>query len=161
MSLLRRLLRRASAPSPQDGRPRLRSGEDVVAHYRKRGATAAAATELALEQVRALRALVRDEPGWERLTTLVARAGDPWNADDWPLGFDALICCASLCTHVDYECRRCPIGQTQEARSCAHPGTAFGTITALLSRGDRPGLEAHLQRLEATLCDLVSGPASR
>ncbi len=92
-----------------------------------------------------------NDASWARLQEIVRRARDPWNADDWPLGFDALLCCVPLCTDVDYECARCPVGRTQDGMSCAHPESAFGAIWGLVERGDRDGLRARIERLERLL----------
>jgi hypothetical protein len=150
VSLLNRLLRRP-APDPASQGPRLRPAGEAVERYRQRGTDERAALEEVRQQLAGLRREVDDGERWDRLVRLARQAGDPWNADDWPLGFDALLCAIPLCTHVSFECARCPVGRQQEGRSCAHPGTAFGRIGELVRRGDRPGLCEHLDELEARL----------
>ena len=155
--MLVRLLRRALATSHAStrlaARGRLVPATELVARFR--GAQGGRTFALALtgEQVAALRALVQDEHGWLRLRELVARAGDPWNADDWPDGFDPLVVCAALCDHVAFECARCPVGERQSGRSCAHPQTLFGSVLPMILRGDRTALLEHLQTIDAVLGD--------
>lgn len=124
-----------------------------MATYREAGADLRAALDGSLAQVRGLRAEVDDDARWDALVELVRRTGDPWNADDWPLGFDPLLCCVPLCTHVAYECARCPVGVRQDGMACAHPTSHFGRIGQLVAAGDRPGLIVHLERLEALLIE--------
>ncbi|MBC8073590.1 MAG: hypothetical protein IAG13_35035, partial [Deltaproteobacteria bacterium] len=112
---------------------------------------AARANQLALAQVAALRELIEHQGGWARLQELVARAGDPWNADDWPDGFDALMLCAPLCDEVAFECVRCAVGQRQGGMSCAHPRSLFGRVLPLIMHGDRAALREHLHTIEAVL----------
>lgn len=134
-------------------RVRLVSAHRIVAAYREAGAGCEAALDGALAQVRGLRAEVGEDARWHALVELVRRTGDPWNADDWPLGFDPLLCCVPLCTHVDYECVRCPVGRRQDGMSCAHPTSYFGRIGHLVSAGDRSALIDHLARLEELLIE--------
>lgn len=142
MGLLSRL-RRTKPSSPAV--PRLVSSKDIIARYRSAGGDAAAAVEATLAQLRGLRAEIDDDARWARLVEIVRRAGDPWNADDWPLGFDALLCCVPLCTDVDYECTLCPVGKQQDGMSCAHPTSAFGRIGQLVLAGDRTELREHIE----------------
>jgi hypothetical protein len=150
VGLLNRLLRRP-APDPRAQGPRLRPAGEAIERYRRGGTDQAAALEAVRQQLAGLRREVDDDERWDRLVRLARQAGDPWNADDWPLGFDALLCAIPLCTHVAFECARCPVGMQQEGRSCAHPGTAIGRIGELVRRGDRPGLREHIGGLEARL----------
>ncbi|MEM6991491.1 MAG: hypothetical protein AAF721_13365 [Myxococcota bacterium] len=151
MSVLRRLLGRRDRRTSSDGAPRLRAAGEVVAAYRGDGANETGAIHWTLRQLEGLGAEVDDDERWARLCELVRRAGDPWNADDWPLGFDALLCCVPLCTHVDFECARCPVGKTQDGMSCAHPHSAFGTVWELIRARDRHGLRAQIERLTRLL----------
>ncbi|MBL4684120.1 MAG: hypothetical protein JKY37_05995 [Nannocystaceae bacterium] len=154
--MLRRLLKRLTVDVATRGESsgastaKLLSGEVVVERWRSRGETKEAALALTVAQVRALEGLVRDDPGWTRLQTLVGRAGDPWNAFDWPAGFDPLILCAPLCQRVAFECRQCPVGQVQ-GRSCSDPVTDIGSILGLIGRAERAALLVHLDRLRAHL----------
>jgi hypothetical protein len=152
VGLLSRLRRSpAPAPSSADARPRLRPADEAIARYRERGGTEAAALAEARQQLAGLRGEIDDDARWARLVRLARQAGDPWNADDWPLGFDALLCVHVLCTHLAFECERCPVGRQQAGCSCAHPHTAIGRIGDLVRRGDRDGLRVQLGELEARL----------
>jgi hypothetical protein len=124
---------------------------ELVARFRGEGGGAARASALTEAQVRAMLAQVLDEPGWARLGELVARAGDPWNADDWPDGFDPLMLCAPLCDHVAFECVRCAVGQRQGGMSCAHPRSLFGRLLPLVMHGDRSRVLEHLHTIAAVL----------
>lgn len=160
VGLLHRLLqRRAAAPPAADAVARLRPAGEAIAQYRQRGADEAAALDGFGEQLAGLRRELDDDARWDRLVLMARQIGDPWNADDWPLGFDALLCAIALCTHVSFECGRCPVGRQQEGRSCAHPSTAVGRIGELVRRADRAGLRAHLDALEARLESLRRAPA--
>jgi hypothetical protein len=130
---------------------RLRPATEAIDRYRLAGASEAAALEGVRQQLAGLRRELDDDARWARLVRLARQAGDPWNADDWPLGFDALVCAIPLCTHVSFECARCPVGRQQQERSCAHPSTPLGRIGDLVRRADRPGLRAQLDELEARL----------
>ncbi len=143
-------LRRRAEPRTEVA-PRLLPAPEAVERYRRDGADPAAAVEGARRQLAGLRREVDDDARWDRLILLARQIGDPWNADDWPLGFDALLCAIPLCTDVSFECGRCPVGLRQDGRSCAHPTSAFGIIGDLVRRGDRPGLREHLDRLVAML----------
>ena len=152
VGLLTRLLRRPSPPpisvrSP----PRLLPAGEAIERYRQRGGDEAAALDGARQQLAGLRRELDDDERWERLVLMARQIGDPWNADDWPLGFDALLCAIPLCTHVAFECARCPVGQQQEGRSCADPSTAIARIGHLVRLGDRPALREHLDQLQARL----------
>lgn len=160
VSLLQRLLGRPQRTvRPGDAVARLRPAGEAIEEYRQRGADEGAAIEGVRQQLAGLRRELDDDARWDRLVLLARQIGDPWNADDWPLGFDALLCAIPLCTHVSFECARCPVGQQQEGRSCAHPSTAVGRIGELVRRGDRAGLRRHLDELEARLTS-VRGAAS-
>jgi len=150
VNLLQRLLRR-SGQAPVAPLCRLRSAGEAIEQYQQGGASEATALAVSQQQLAGLRREVDDDARWDRLVRLARQAGDPWNADDWPLGFDALVCAIPLCTHVAFECARCPVGRQQEGRSCAHPGTTFGRIGELVRRGDRPSLREHLDELQARL----------
>ena len=152
VGLLTRLLRRPSPPSiPVHSPSRLLPAGEAIERYRQRGGDEAAALEGARQQLAGLRRELDDDARWDRLVLIARQIGDPWNADDWPLGFDALLCAIPLCTHVAFECARCPVGQQQEGRSCAHPSTAIGRIGHLVRLGDRPALREHLDQIEARL----------
>ncbi|MCH9680704.1 MAG: hypothetical protein K0V04_04650 [Deltaproteobacteria bacterium] len=88
---------------------------------------------------------------------MARQAGDPWNADDWPLGFDALVCAAPLCADVSFECARCPVGQQQQGQSCAHPESAFGRIGVLVRQGRRDAVLQQITRIE----EILDRPAAR
>lgn len=133
--------------------PRLRSAEEALARYRDQGADLAAALDGSRQQLAGLRRELDEDDRWERLVRLARQAGDPWNADDWPLGFDALVVPIPLCTHLSFECARCPVGQRQDGRSCAHLDSAFGRVGELVRRGDRDGLRAWLDELRTRLVD--------
>ncbi|MEM7156863.1 MAG: hypothetical protein AAF799_28695 [Myxococcota bacterium] len=148
---LRDWLRRK--PEPKARPIRLRSAEDCVQRYRSAGADDKAAIEGARRQIAGLRHEIADDARWARLVTMARQIGDPWNADDWPSGFDGLLCAITLCTHVSFECARCPVGRRQDGRSCAHPNTAFGRIGDLVRRDDRSGLRSQLDSIEAILDD--------
>lgn len=160
VGLLQRLrLRPALAPRPAAvPGPRLRPAGESVERYRQHGATQGAALAEVREQLAGLRRELDDDARWARLVLLARQIGDPWNADDWPLGFDALLCAIPLCTHVSFECARCPVGRQQECRSCAHPSTAIGRIGDRVRRGDRDGLRALLDELEARLEAIQRAP---
>lgn len=158
--LLRRSHRRASSSDPSSDSERLRPAGVVRERYREQGATRDAAITEALAQLDGLKHEVESDDRWSRLVRLARQAGDPWNADDWPLGFDALTCAVSLCTHVDYECARCPIGQAQDARSCAHPTTAFGRIGILVKEAEREALLAHIAAVQSLLEDALRDAGS-
>ncbi len=87
---------------------------------------------------------------------MARQAGDPWNADDWPLGFDALVCAAPLCADVSFECARCPVGQRQGGSSCAHPTSAFGSIGVRVREGNRDAVREQVAAIEAMLNDALS-----
>lgn len=159
MGLLSRL-RRSPAPTPPsaDTRVRLRPAGESVERYRQQGATEAAALAEVRQQLAGLLREIDDDERWNRLVRLARQIGDPWNADDWPLGFDALLCAIPLCTHLSFECARCPVGRQQEGRSCAHPRTAIGQIGELVRRGDRDGLRVQLDELEARLGSIQRTP---
>jgi hypothetical protein len=159
VGLLHRLRRSLRPPSPADSRPQLLPAADAIARYRHHGADEAAALEAAQYQLAGLRRELDDDDRWHRLVRLARQIGDPWNADDWPLGFDALLCVIPLCTHVSFECARCPVGRQQDGRSCAHPSTAIGRIGDLVRRGDRPALREHVDQLQARLTAIARAPA--
>ena len=147
---LRSWLRRStSAREPRVHR--LLPAADIVERYRRGGADERAAIDGTLTQIRGLREEIESEKRWKALVELARRIGDPWNADDWPLGFDPLLLCVPLCTNVDYECARCPIGQRQDDQSCTHPTSHFGRLGDLVRRADHPALLAALDSLEQTL----------
>ncbi|MEX1362839.1 MAG: hypothetical protein AB1Z98_06920 [Nannocystaceae bacterium] len=156
VGLLRRLLERSSPPPAG---PRLRPAGEAIERYRDRGGDPAAALEGARAQLLGLRHELDDDPRWDRLVLIARQIGDPWNADDWPLGFDALLCVITLCTQVSFECARCPVGRAQQGRSCAHPSTAVGRIGDLVRRGDRQGLRAHIDQTIARLERMAGDPA--
>ncbi len=151
--MLRRLLQRiGSAPlALRAAPPTLVPAAELLPRFREGGRGASAAIELTRGQLDALDHLVADDAGWTRLVELVARAGDPWNADDWPLGFDPLMLCAALCDDVAFECVRCPVGERQGGWSCAHPRSLFGFVLAVVAAGDRPRLRHHLEDVRAVL----------
>lgn len=152
VGLLTRLIRRTGPPSsPAPSPSRLLPAGEAIERYRRAGGDEAAALEGMRQQLAGLRRELDDDARWERLVLMARQIGDPWNADDWPLGFDALLCAIPLCTHVAFECARCPVGRQQEGRSCAHPATAVGRIGDLVRRGDRPALREHLDELEVRL----------
>lgn len=160
VGLLTRLLRRPSPPpSPARSPVRLLPTGEAIERYRQQGGDEAAALAGTRQQLAGLRRELDDDERWERLVLMARQIGDPWNADDWPLGFDALLCVIPLCTHVAFECARCPVGLQQEGRSCAHPTTAIGRIGHLVRLGDRPALREHLDPLEARLGSLPHDPA--
>lgn len=154
VGLFSRLIRatgRSSSPAPSPAPSRLLPAGEAIERYRRAGGDEAAALAGFRQQLAGLRRELDDDARWERLVLMARQIGDPWNADDWPLGFDALLCAIPLCTHVAFECTRCPVGRQQEGRSCAHPSTAIGRIGDLVRRGDRPALREHLDRFEAQL----------
>ncbi len=140
--------RPANSPAPG---PRLVPAAVLVPQFRARGGGPATARIVTAAQLDGLQALVATDQGWARLCELVARAGDPWNSDDWPDGFDPLMLCAALCDDVAFECVRCPVGQRQGGSSCAHPQSLFGYVLTLVARGDRPQLVVHLEDIRAVL----------
>jgi hypothetical protein len=158
VGLLTWLRREPSTRAEPGPRARLRPGVEVIERYRAEGADPAAALRGARQQLEGLRHELDDDDGWARLVRLARQAGDPWNAYDWPLGFDALICAASLCAHVSFECTRCPVGRRQDGRSCAHPESAFGRIGGLVREGRREALREHLDALERLLEQARSDP---
>lgn len=145
---LREALRRGRPRAPL---VRLLPASEIKARLQCDGITDATARKWTLHQLAGLRREVDGDASWLRLCELVRRAADPWNADDWPLGFDALLCCVPLCTLVSFECKRCCVGQQQGGMSCAHPQSAFGTIWGRIHDRDRDGLRDHLARLERLL----------
>jgi hypothetical protein len=156
--MLLRVIRSVLAPTraPAPTAARLVPAVELVARFRAaRGPAFALA--LTRAQVDAALALVNDERGWQRLQELVARAGDPWNADDWPDGFDPLLLCAALCDDVAFECVRCPVGQRQDGRSCAHPQSLFGSLLPLLMRGERAAVADRLRAIDDVL-DVLASP---
>jgi hypothetical protein len=144
--------RRSSQLTPEPRR--LLAARRVIGRWRADGGDGRSALRWTLRQVEGLRTEVDDPARWKRLSELVARTGDPWNADDWPDGFDALLCCVPLCHHVDYECKRCPVGKQQASMSCAHPTSAFGRLGELVRAGDRDSVRQHLDHLESLLREL-------
>lgn len=155
MNLWARLRRRSrSSAEPGD---RLLPATEAIARYRRHGGDSAAAIGEVRRQLRGLRRELADDERWARLVRMARQAGDPWNADDWPLGFDALVCAIPLCTHVSFECAGCPVGRRQEGRSCAHPTSAFGRVGDLVRRGDRAALVEHLAAIEAILDEPRAG----
>lgn len=151
MSLLHRLLRGPPAPIAV---VQLRSATDILARFHESGGEATAALRLTRDQVAGLQREVEDDERWPRLVEMARRIGDPWNADDWPLGFDPLVCCVPLCARVDYACATCPVGQRQGNMSCAHPSSLFGQIGDLVRRGDRDALLRYLRETDAILVSL-------
>jgi hypothetical protein len=143
-------LRRRSGERADDV-ARLRSADEVLASFRADGGDAAAALRWSLRQIEGLRREVEDVARWQRLLALVAKTGDVWNAEDWPYGFDALVCCAPLCARVSFECGQCPVGKRQGSISCAHPQSLFGRIGELVRAADRDGVLAHLRDVELVL----------
>lgn len=139
---------------------RLRSAEEVLSAFRGDGGDAAAALRWSLRQIEGLRREVQDAARWQRLLALVAKTGDVWNAEDWPYGFDALVCCAPLCARVSFECERCPVGKRQGSISCAHPQSLFGRIGEHVRAGDRDALLAHLQDVEIVLREELAAVTS-
>ena len=152
--MLGRRRHRRDEGAPQTEWPRLRGSVDVVERWRADGGGPEAALRWSLRQVEGLRREVDDPKRWARLVQLVARTGDPWNAEDWPYGFDPLVLCAPLCADVSFECARCPVGKRQDARACAHPHTLFGLVGEHVRTGDRDRLRAHLAHLEEVLREL-------
>lgn len=151
--MLRRLLQRIGAAplALRAAPPMLVPAAELLPRFREGGGGSAAAIALTRGQVDALDHLVEDDAGWARLCDLVARAGDPWNADDWPLGFDPLMLCAALCDDVAFECVRCPVGERQDGWSCAHPRSLFGFVLTLVAAGERSRLRRHLEDVRAVL----------
>jgi hypothetical protein len=158
MGLLTWLRREPSTRADTGPRVRLRPSTEVIERYRAEGADSAAALRGARQQLEGLQRELDDDEGWARLVLMARQAGDPWNADDWPLGFDALVCAASLCAHVSFECSRCPVGRRQDGRSCAHPNSAFGRIGGLVRAGRREALREHLEALARLLEQAQSDP---
>ncbi len=156
--MLLRVLRRVLAPVRETSPPhaRLVPAVELVARFRAARGGPPLALALTRAQVEAARTLVQDERGWQRLQDLVARAGDPWNADDWPDGFDPLLLCAALCDDVAFECVRCPVGQRQDGRSCAHPQSLFGALLPMLLHGDRNAVVDRLRVIDDLLATLTS-----
>lgn len=140
---------------------RLRPAGEAIERYRQQGAGTTAALEGARQQLDGLRRELDDDERWDRLVLIARQIGDPWNADDWPLGFDALLCAITLCTHVSFECARCPVGRRQGGGSCAHPSSAFGRIGDLVRRADRDGLREHITALQHLLDDAGHDPDAR
>lgn len=134
-------------PSP----PALVPAAELLPRFRAAGRGRAAAIALTHAQLDGLAHVVADDDGWTRLRAMVLRAGDPWNADDWPDGFDPLLLCAALCDDVAFECVRCPVGERQGGSSCAHPGSLFGAVLPWIVAGDRSRLRAHLDDVRAVL----------
>lgn len=130
---------------------RLRCAADIRSAFEIDGADEPAAIRWTLRQIAGLSFEVEDDARWQRLCELVHRAADPWNADDWPMGFDPLLVCSPLCTLVSFECTRCPVGKRQAGMSCAHPTSAFGRIWHLIHARDRDGLKTHLVELARQL----------
>lgn len=150
--MLRQLIRRLGGTTPGPAaQPRLFPAVEVVRRFRAAAGGKGSALALTRGQLHALRELVATDAGWSRVCELVARAGDPWNADDWPEGFDPLMLCAALCDDVAFECVRCPVGQRQQGSSCAHPQSLFGYVLTLVARGDRSRLLVHLDDIDAVL----------
>lgn len=156
MGLLSRLRRSKSAPSRAPDR--LRPAPEAIERWRAHGADRAAALREVQCQLAGLRREVDDDARWSHLVRMARQAGDPWNADDWPLGFDALVCAIPLCTHVSFECARCPVGLRQQGRSCAHPQSAFGHLGHLVRVGDREAIRQHLAQLSSMLGESSGGP---
>lgn len=141
--------------------PRLVPSTQIIRRYREEGGDEPAALRGALAQLAGLRRELADDERWARLVRMVRETGDVWNADDWPAGFDPLVCAAPLCDRVAFECARCPVGQRQGARSCAHPDTAFGRVGQLVAAGRRDALREHLDQLEALLRAALAGRRGR
>lgn len=158
---LRALLRRIGSPREARGDgdgpaeatapTRLSSAVAIEARLRREGGDLGAALRCGHAQIAGLLAEIDDDIRWARLRELARRIGDPWNADDWPLGFDALLLVVPLCKRVDYECGQCPVGRRQEGRSCAHPQTRIGSLGALIRGGDREEVRNRLDELAAEL----------
>lgn len=150
--MLRRLLQRfGPAPASLPPAPRLVPARVLLPQFRERGRGREAAIALTRGQLDALEHVVDDDEGWTRLCEIVRRAGDPWNADDWPDGFDPLMLCAALCDDVAFECVRCPVGERQAGSSCAHPSSLFGFVLGLITKGERARLRTHLHDVRAVL----------
>ncbi len=129
----------------------LRSAEDAVAQWMAAGGTVRAALDVATAQATALEARVADDSGWERLVSIARRTADPWFATDWPDTFDPLMLVLPLCKTLDWECARCPIGQQQEDRACAHPEVPITRLGTAVSRGERQRTQSELAVLRPML----------
>lgn len=129
----------------------LRSAEDAVAQWMAAGGTVRAALDVATAQATALEARVADDSGWERLVSIARRTADPWFATDWPDTFDPLMLVLPLCKTLDWECARCPIGQQQEDRACAHPEVPITRLGTAVSRGERQRTQSELAVLRSML----------
>jgi hypothetical protein len=162
LRLVARALPSGPTPAPAvgagSGDPDLRSARQLKALVQGPQRTVGRALALTAEQVASLRAIAATDPGWERLYRLFqVRHLDSWLSDDWPRSFDELVVCAALCDVFSFECTRCPVGQTQEGRSCGHPDSAFGRIGVLVGAGDRSGLLSYLDELGDRLARLPPG----
>lgn len=135
---------------------RVRSAQQVIAAYEAAGKTPTAALSQARAQVAGLLEHIADDERWSHLVRLARDVGDPWNADDWPLGFDAMVLVVSQCTHVAFECARCPVGQRQAKNSCAHPTTLVGQIGDAVRRGDRSAARRLLSALDDVLAEAAT-----
>ena len=142
------------SPAAAESVAHLASATEIEARLRGEGFDTAAALRCAQAQVAGLLAEVADDARWPRLRELSRRIGDPWNADDWPLGFDPLLLVVPLCKVVDYECARCPVGRAQDSRSCAHPETGVGGLAALIRAGSRDAVRQRLDELSTRLRSL-------
>ena len=140
------------APEPS-GLHQLLSFEPLMDGWIGDGGDAAAARRWTSRQVAAFAALVADDAGWRAVLEIFdrGRGVDSWLATDWPSGFDELLLCAPLCQLVEFDCARCTIGARQEANSCAHPASVFGSIGTYLQERDRERLQRHLEHVVTML----------
>ena len=99
----------------------LLAATDAVARWEAQACTLEAALAITTTQIDALSQMTTDDPGWNRLVSVARRTVDPWFATDWPDTFDPLLLVIPLCKRFDWHCAQCPVGQQQDARSCAHP----------------------------------------
>lgn len=137
----------------------LRSAEDAVAQWVANGRSVDAALTVAREQAAALDARLSDDERWKRLVSIARRTADPWFATDWPDTFDPLMLVLPLCKTFDWECARCPVGQQQDERACAHPEVPITRLGTAVSRGERHQAQTELSVLRSMLTHAASGPA--
>jgi hypothetical protein len=127
--------------------------EGIFSLWQKAGADYQSARLLTISQVEAFEEIIKDNETWDYLISVFdsGRREDSWLALDWPEGFDELILCTPLCKLVDFNCRECVVGRSQNNNSCADDNSMFGKISVLIAENKRDELREHLDHIKTFL----------
>lgn len=123
----------------------------AVEEWTARGGTLEAALSVASQQIESVSAAISTEREWTRLVAVARRTVDPWFATDWPDTFDSLMLVLPVCRTLDWQCAKCPIGQQQDDRACAHPEVPVTRLGMAISRGEKHRAQTEVTVLRSML----------